>query len=396
MKPPPPLAHARSHFLPCILLASLTLVSSAPLLQKTFLGVSASGHGGPTEDLETDADLHQARLDLCTVDHRRNGRWPPLGGEDGQEKFDLVLSWWTGRPQFDIASEQEPALLHRRAGHEADEFYEHESEIKYSLRSFEKFGLLDHVRNLVLLIDEEVIHKFGAPRFFNYTNPHLRIVTDVDMGWNNTGTNAGKWSKRLSMHEIPGISDYFLYAPDDDFLINRFSIEAFWNERLGRPKIYNYGHYQEGWCNEERPFGAGHGPVLISKCAMHAVVEHFKDEWPSPGSTRGMKALDALCLYSNVVSERWDYIQEQDTMNYFLKECHTNGGCHTSRLNALPPLQGMFVNLQGNGISDEYGPNNKEHQSLAEYFRRQLHTPSRFELPPEHQSAPKPPQRISM
>mmetsp|Transcript_54421 Transcript_54421/g.97651 ORF Transcript_54421/g.97651 Transcript_54421/m.97651 type:complete len:88 (-) Transcript_54421:28-291(-) len=69
---------------------------------------------------------------------------------------------------------------------------------------------------------------------------------------------------------------------------------------------------------------------------------------------------------------------------------------HQFRLNALPPIQGMFVNLQGNGISDEYGPNNKEHQSLAEYFVRQLHTPSRFELPPEHQSAPKPPQRISM
>lgn len=370
------------------------LVSSAPLLRRSFLGVSTEGRIGPTEDSETDADLHQARLDLCTVDHRRNGRWPPLGGDDRREKFDLVVSWWTGRPQFGL--HHVPTLLQRRVDEETAEFFEHESEIKYSLRSFEKYGLLDHVRNVVLLIDEEVIHKFGVPRFFNYTNPHLRVVTDVEMGWNNTGTNAGKWSKRLNMHDIPNLSDYFLYIPDDAFMTNRFSLDAFWNEELGRPKIYNYGSYEEGWCNDERPFGAGHGPVLISKCAMRAVVEHFKDDWVLPGSTRGVEALDALCLYSNVVSDRWDSIPEYETFKFFFKECHTNSGCQTSRLNYGPLGKGMFMNLQGPGISDEYGPNDNQRKALAEYFSRELRTPSRFELPVEGQPGPEPFERISM
>jgi len=182
-------------------------------------------------------------ISVCKND--KDGRWPSLLGADGKGKFDLVVTWWIGERQPQLSLLQSASKVHLNM------LLEGQSEIKYLLRSYEKNGLLDHVRDLVLLIDADVVKQYGKPRFFDYSNKHIRVVTDEDMGLDNSGTGwYGKWSKWLNMHKIPGISDYFLYTSDDTFLVSKFDPKQhFYDEKLGYPVIYSYGDYKIGWCD---------------------------------------------------------------------------------------------------------------------------------------------------
>jgi len=326
----------------------------------------------------------------------KDGKYPSPFGEDGKGKFDLIITWWNGAKQPPLS------LLQTGSKTNSKMRIEGQSEIKYLLRSYEKFGLLDHVRDLVLLIDSNVIKKFGRPRFFDYSNKHVRVVTDEDLGLDNNGTIGtdgnewyGKWSKALSMHKIPGISDYFLYTPDDTYLVSKFDPKHhFFNAESGKPVIYDYGDYTIGWCDNMMGLGTGHGPIMVDKCAMGAIADYYKDKgWLTGGVTKGKKIMDATCLYSNwMVKSGWEEVRygspafhSADGSNVKSRylECHTNGGCDANDLDTLQ-TQLTFLNVQGWGVSDEYEHEFGKHPKDEEVFKKYLHknfvTPSRFEV----------------
>lgn len=307
-------------------------------------------------------------LNVCSEGH---GRWRSPVGEDGKGKFDLVISYWSNSMKPVSFLEDSSEVHLNVAG---------QSEIKYVLRSYEKNGLLDYVRNVVLLMDAQVVRKIGLPTFFDYSSKPIRIVTDEDMGLDNTGNGNGKWSKRLTMHKIPGISDYFLYSPDDAFLVSKFDPnQHFYDNKTGKVVIYGYGTYTEGWC-DQRSVGSGHGPVLINKCAMGAVADFYKDRgWLTRGATEGHKSVDALCLYSGWMSrvgKHIGYMQgPPDSFgNLFFQECH---GCSIA---SLQYMHVTFVNVQGNGYTDEYPKNPAAAAAFETWLDKTFPIPSRFEI----------------
>lgn len=305
----------------------------------------------------------------CTTE----GKWPPLN------KFDLVISWWTNRKQSDMHPKNASSLLQQSSL----SGFENQAEIKYALRSFEKYGLLDHVGTVHLLLDAAVVDKHGLPRFFNYSKANLRIITDRDLGVEDTAATSGtKWRKFLSIDKIPGLSEYFLWLPDDNIMMKPFKKEFLYHQ--DKPLLYSYGKFSLGWCDSMEPVGSTHGPVLFQKCAFQAVANHY---WRSPDSLGRQligKAIDVPCLYDKVMTYFW---RQMGRNVRFHNECHTNSnsptGCSIKPKN--PPL---FVNLQGPGISDEYiggdardnpGARDIMPKGVASFFHDKFPQPSQFE-----------------
>mmetsp|Transcript_75214 Transcript_75214/g.141935 ORF Transcript_75214/g.141935 Transcript_75214/m.141935 type:complete len:463 (+) Transcript_75214:121-1509(+) len=321
-----------------------------------------------------------------------HGRWPEL------HEFDLMISWYSGRPQSNITSRPSDSVsLLQEADQDSNiniAAVDNQAEIKYALRSFEQFGLMKHVRNVVILMDSWVLAKHGAPRFFDYSIPNLRIVTDKDLGVNNTGCRGcGKWSKLMAAHTIPGLSEYFLWLPDDVFLMKKAQLDHWYNKKLRKPRMYTYGTFKIGWCDNHDPVGSLHGPVLINKCVMEKVAHTYEKEGFNKvhnGRLSANRSLDVLCLYSNAVDGLWDW---PGFDRQFMKECHTNSRGPCMEWGTKP----VFINLQGNAVSDEYssklnGPAETwmkrfmphgAHRWLEEHFPN----PSRFETKAEATAA---------
>lgn len=296
-------------------------------------------------------------------------RWPEL------KKFDLLISWWTDSPQSEVKAS---SLLQQQ---ESSRF-ENQAEIKYALRSFEKYGLLDHVANVYILVDEAVLKQYGAPRSFNYSNKALHIVTDRDMGVVNKTGEQTKWRKFLALDKIPNLSDYFLWLPDDNFMMRPFEMQYLYDSAEGKPKMYTHGNYRLGWCDDMPPVGSAHGPVLLNKCAYTAIADKM---WRTMTTAEHNKKapIDVLCLYTNAMRQEWQW-RNQDRQ--FHRECHTNAvaGCFPFGKSETP----LFLNVQGNGVSDEYDSQVKPNWGLAKvmphgpagFFHENFPKPSRFEI----------------
>lgn len=307
------------------------------------------------------------------------GRWPPL------QKFDLVMTWWTHKAQVANRSSAFPANNGTASLLEisADSGIENQAEIKYALRSYEQFGLLEHVRDIVIFVEARVIEKYGKPRFFNYSKKSIRVVTDRELGIEVDLLNCdscSKWNRRLMMHTIPGLSEYFLYVPDDNLMMNKFHISTLWDANKGKPILRNYGTYSDGWCGfNGDPFGTAHGPILLNKCAMKAMVDLYRDQM-SFGIVRDKRPekgryLDALCLFSNAVENEWVYNRSNAG---FHQECHTNAGCRIDELSR--GTKTLFVNLQGQGVSDEYPADANIEEAAKRFLHKAYPLPSRFEV----------------
>jgi len=304
------------------------------------------------------------RGEKCNGAHVNSCRWPEL------KEFDLVISWTTRTQQSDIK-----ASLTNLLEMASSTSIENESEIKYALRSFEEHGLLDHVGTVYLLMDQSVLETFGAPRFFDYKNKALRIVTERDLGVKYIGKS--KIDQFLNLDRIPGISDYFLWVPDDNLMMKPFRMDYLYDPAQGKPLLYSFGTYSLGWCDNLQAVGSTHGPVLFNKCAYSTAAENY---WRMRKGGGANQSIDVLCLYTNALKSHWVW---KGFALDFHRECHTNGGCSAFRPDEKP----LFFDVQGNDISDEYsslrvGPMPEKWlmpDGPTTWYHEQCPKPSRFE-----------------
>jgi len=119
------------------------------------------------------------------------------------------------------------------------------------------------------------------------------------------------------------------------------------------PVMYTFGTVNYGDCLGQSAVGAGHGPVVGSKSVWAALDDSLFT--PQPSSSH--LSYEAICVYQHQMADTFGapmvgYAGEvPDSSETFFTECHTNGGCTS------PDQIGrsVFLNLQGDGISDEYG-----------------------------------------
>lgn len=326
-----------------------------------------------------------AQMKKCDAEHMNTCRWPE------PKKFDLVISWTTQKNQSDIKTHGPAAFVQTSSS----AGIENQAEIKYALRSFEKHGLLDYVGTVYVLMDQAKLEKFGAPRFFDYGNRHIRIVTerDLDMKYDHPKAN-----QFLALDKIPGISDYFLWIPDDNFMQQPFKMDYLYDSAQGKPFIYSFGTYSLGWCDSMPWVGSTHGPVLFNKCAYSVIAEHYWRLRAANGSLASVRStvrsptgmlldVDAVCLYSRALHSRVHF-EEWTNNSSFQRECHTNSINQVNCEPFTPEEAPLFLDMQGNGISDEYSTKIDQNSwwarelmphGPARWFRDQYPAPSRYE-----------------
>ena len=96
------------------------------------------------------------------------------------------------------------------------------NELKYSLRSLEKFA--PWINNIFIVTDNQV------PEWLDITNPKIHIVDHTQIMPPEALPTFNSMAIETRLHKIPDLSEYFLYANDDMFFGNFVDKNFFFNE----------------------------------------------------------------------------------------------------------------------------------------------------------------------
>ncbi|XP_052872963.1 N-acetylglucosamine-1-phosphotransferase subunits alpha/beta [Anopheles cruzii] len=127
------------------------------------------------------------------------------GCQNCYEVIDVVYTWVNGSdPQF-LDQLARFSATHDKAR------YDDKNELRYSLRSLEKYA--PWVRNVYVVTNGQI------PGWLNLENPRVRLVTHADIADEETLLPTfSSASIESFIHRIPGLSSQFLYLNDDIFL----------------------------------------------------------------------------------------------------------------------------------------------------------------------------------
>lgn len=284
--------------------------------------------------------------------------------------FDVTITWFVSKTQSEDQRLHDPdALIGRKPVTFIQERIENNNEIAYLLRGMDQFGMLPHVRRIYVVLDREVVKNYGAPRKVNWSNPKLRAVYTQDL--NITGASS-EWAKLATFHRIPGISEWFLYIPDDILVTSDFSMDMLFNGKMPR-----------FWMNKDLyvtpqkdcPMkdgmsilqGPAHLPWLVSRCHMEQVEREYATNFKAVRADESNE-FDAHCVYDSWMNGQGLTSKSYDHNNHYGVVCHLgthwsqcpigtdaagepNAGTALKRVLEDPPV---FLNLQGMGYSDEY------------------------------------------
>lgn len=135
------------------------------------------------------------------------------------EPIDLVLTWVNGT---------DPEFLRKLHDYEPDNASETDAsrfkdmnQLKYAIRSFQKYA--PWIRDTILVTNGQV------PVWLNTDHPNVRVVTHQEI-FDNPISELPTFSSpaiEINMHKIPGLSNRFIYANDDYFLMRPICPDSF-------------------------------------------------------------------------------------------------------------------------------------------------------------------------
>ena len=273
-------------------------------------------------------------------------------------------------------------------------------ELKYALRSWEKHGLMDHVRHVYIVHSE--LH--DGPCYLNESHPQLTFVRHSDM-WLPAAAESGlptfnRNAILANIHRIPGLGAQYLFLNDDyilqdtfdyaDFIRDGGTVGSFTGSGTAKEaslKLGNWGSqfmYRSvallqdtfGSGQPYRKWGQGgsHFPVMVWRPAQDEMAEEWASEYLLTSSNRDARGSDLQfeTLYQN-------YMMATDRGDCF--DDDPEPGIHTNEWNYCPrPCDGYtddasdavvdkvrawlahsaasqphrWINLQGPGIDDAY------------------------------------------
>lgn len=289
--------------------------------------------------------------------------------QDSLRRVDIVDGKWYGYGD-------KPDITHCRSSMNVDTFDyvfplwdPNDPALKRTLRSFEKNGLLDFVRNVYVIVSKE----HAVEDLLNtFSGLQIVRVNDIHTPFNLSHVHE-KMIKHFAAPYIDGIADNYMMGPDDTILNSNFKKDFIFDFHKGLFYFHSFGSDLIGHCMGFRNIAPNHGPNVLNKCAMQFIIQSKHNVHP---------AVDPVCVYAgtldknNMLAGVYGYhdhrFRKIAGVDYF-SECHTNGGCRR------PKFDDLFVNIQGNGISVEYGGDDNLHRIFSEWFDQQFPTPSRFE-----------------
>ncbi len=142
--------------------------------------------------------------------------------------IDLVFLWVDGNDPKWIARRDACIGKTTSADNNCKGRYADNDELKYSLRSVEKYA--PWIRRIFIVTDNQV------PEWLDTSNPKIQIVDHTEI---LPPESLPCFNSRIiehHLHKIPGLAEHFLYA-NDDMLINRPVTPATFFAEDGLPKV---------------------------------------------------------------------------------------------------------------------------------------------------------------
>ena len=137
---------------------------------------------------------------------------------------DLVYLWVDGNdPTWQAKRNSFIGETDKRSQVNCKGRYANNDELKYSLRSIEKYA--SWIRNIYIVTDEQI------PEWLNTANPQIHIIDHKEI---MPAESLPCFNSSLIEHflyRIPGLSEHFLFANDDMFLNQEVTIEHFFNAK---------------------------------------------------------------------------------------------------------------------------------------------------------------------
>ena len=149
---------------------------------------------------------------------------------DNQDKIDLVYTWVDGSDEKHFAKRLaliEKMHLNIPKNFNNQQYVEH-NELKYSLRSVEKFA--NWINNIYIITDAQI------PKWLNVDNPRIKIIDHKDIMPKNALPNFNSNAIECCIKNIPDLSEKFIYSNDDCFFLSTTDPAMFFNEK----KVKNY------------------------------------------------------------------------------------------------------------------------------------------------------------
>jgi hypothetical protein len=278
-------------------------------------------------------------------------------------------------------------------------FYAGDESLKLEMRSLEKYGLLDFVNDVYILVDSGDVQNVDRMRF-NNTKFHIFTPEDVTgadewCDWEYPQSRSSvfndvppAWCALHKYVQLPNISEFVIQIPDDDLLVNDFSMDMLFDNVTSKPYAWSHGTWGCGQCLGEQSTAALHGPNFLNTCVMRHVTELLSEEWYAPRAGNVFtktEMMDAVCIALHAMKDAdmlAGFFQYQGTpaaqlgQKPLFSECHTNGGCSSPE---NFQRDAAFWNVQGPGVSAEFPEDNLTHDRFFNWFDENYPEPSRFE-----------------
>ena len=144
------------------------------------------------------------------------------------QKFDLVYLWSDLTDEnFRLKKENlaKKYNVHSEANNQC-RFIDND-ELKYSLRSVEKYaGWINHIY---------IVTNNQCPKWLNLKHPKITIINQEDIMPEGSNPCFNSCAIEHCIVNIPELSEYFLYANDDNFIFDNVKAKFFYNKRTGYP-----------------------------------------------------------------------------------------------------------------------------------------------------------------
>lgn len=240
-----------------------------------------------------------------------------------------------------------------------------------TLRSFEKYGLLDFIRDVYIITNDNKTHAYILKKYKN-----LKVVSMDDISYPYSLRNVKHiaWKKMFLAPYINDLSANYIMGPDDTILNHQYRSEFLFGTNKKRLMYaHSFGSSRTGDNLGFQNIAPNHGPNVLNKCAMKYVILKYKNNNPAIDP---ISVCIGMLYESKMIKQIFSYhdrrYKNMFGIEYF-SECHTNGLCY------YPKFDDLFVNIQGNGISREYGKNKRIEKRFTNWFAKTFPKPSRFE-----------------
>lgn len=285
-----------------------------------------------------------------------------------KDKLDMLIPWvnLSETGYFDVFSVKNFESL-RNAYEAVGARRQPFSEVVFSLRSFEKFGLMKFVNRVFLLYDDD---QHGPPTFLKEDQDKVVAfpLSSLVAGTAFVNRRRRMHASMAFAHKIPNLSEWLLFMPDDVVQVRDLDLGRLF-DKGGKPKAQLLPFVSTNMVatvllnhfgNHSRLGGDYHSPFVFKRCFAEEIEAEFCEKLFVCSDKTDESVCEFAGFHFQMFVQNFQALREGSKIVFngdLAHEIHTNDkpSAELFRSKLLEGLgKALFLNLQGPGISDDY------------------------------------------